>query len=76
MNQNTKDWIKLIAQVLGLGGAVVVTSVLGGLTAWLAVLQGLAVAGAGVFQSLSAPPAKPGEAMDGEPFIKAKTPTN
>lgn len=60
MSQNTKDWIKLIAQIFGTGSAVIATSVLGGMKPWLAVLVGLGVAGSNVYHSFSSPPGKSG----------------
>jgi hypothetical protein len=56
MNQNTKDWIKLIALIFGTGAAVCVTAIQGGAKAWIGVLLGLGTAGTNVYHAMSDKP--------------------
>lgn len=65
MNQNTKDWIKLVALLIGSGAAVTVTSAVGGAKLWIAILCGVGTGCTNLYHALSE---KPG--------VETKPPTN
>jgi len=56
MNQNTKDWIKLVALIFGTGAVVTVTAVQGGAAPWISIVLGLGTAGSNVYHALNDKP--------------------
>lgn len=56
MNAATKEWIKLIALVIGTGSAVTVTSAVGGAQLWIAILCGLGTGATNLYHALNDSP--------------------
>jgi pantothenate kinase type III len=61
MNQTQKEWIKIIALVIGSGSAVTVTSAVGGAKLWIAILCGLGTGMTNLYHAMSD---KPGQSQD------------
>ncbi len=66
MKQETKEWMKLIALVIGTGSAVTVTSAVGGAKLWIAILCGLGTGATNLYHALSATPEDKAEAKTNE----------
>lgn len=64
MNQQTKEWVKLIALIFSAGAGVTVVSYTGGAKLWISILLGLGTAGSNVFHALSD---KPGQCGPDQP---------
>lgn len=60
MNQQTKEWVKLIALIFSTGTGVLVLSYTGGAKLWISILLGLGTAGSNVFHALSDKPGQSG----------------
>ena len=56
MSPATKEWIKLICQVIGTGSAVTISTYAGGCKLWVAILAGVGTGAQNVWNRLSDSP--------------------
>jgi pantothenate kinase type III len=61
MSKATKEWIKLLALVIGTGSAVTTTAAVGGAQLWIAILCGIGTGATNLYHALNETPRTKGE---------------